>query len=630
MVQLRDIGVNFGGEFLFRNLSWHVGDGDRIGLVGRNGVGKTTLLKVTAGLLMPDEGEVGSAKGMTFGYLPQEEVVLKGKTVWAEAMANLEGITGLRSEQEQIERLLESSHSQDSRLARLLRRYGELQERYENSEGYTLQVKVEKVLEGLGFASRDWHRPTETFSGGWQMRIALAKLLLAEPDVLLLDEPTNYLDIESMTWLEGYLADFPGAVVMVSHDRYFMDRVVNRISELEEGVLSDYSTDFSGYLFEKEGRRKVLLAAYKNQQKKIAQIQAFIERFRANQSKARLVKSREKTLEKLDRIIVPPKLKSIRFSFPPVPRCGRRALELKRVKKAYEGQVVFEGVDLLVEKGDRVAVVGVNGAGKSTLLRILAGVESPIEGERCADDRLLLQYFAQHTQDMLNPKKTVLGELEEIAPEGMRPQLRSLLGRFLFSGDSVFKLVKVLSGGEKARLAIAKVLLSPSNLLLLDEPTNHLDWQGREVLERAIKAYEGAVVLVTHDRHLIDQVASKIVEIENGRAKTYLGNYRDYSYRKERETAEVLPAEEPQRIGKKEERKLRAKERAEKSSRLREMARLESLIEEKESRLSELETLLSDPELYSDGSRVRTLVLEQRALKGELQELYREWEVLAG
>ncbi len=630
MVKLHDIGVNFGGDFLFRGLSWHIADQDRVGLVGRNGTGKTTLLRVIAGITRPDEGEATSSKGTTFGYLPQEEVTLRGKSLWSEAMASLEPVLKLRNEQQHIERILESCASRNSRTERLLKRYSELQERFEDSEGYSLEVKVKKVLQGLGFKPEEWHRPTDTFSGGWQMRIALAKLLLASPDVLLLDEPTNHLDIESMRWLEEYLDDFPGVLVIVSHDRYFMDRVVSRISELENGSLSTYVANFSAYLVEKEKRREALLAAHKNQQKKIAQMRVFIERFRANQSKAQLVKSREKMLEKMEKITLPSRPKPVRFSFPKSPRCGRRVLELRGVQKSYGENVVFENVDLLIERGDRIAVLGVNGAGKSTLLRIMAGVEPASRGNLYTDHKVLLHYFAQITADQLSPDHTVLGELEDVAHPEMRSQLRNLLGRFLFFGDAVFKQVKVLSGGEKARLAIAKSLLSPSNLLLLDEPTNHLDLQGREVLGSALKAYDGTIVLVTHDRHLIDQIANKVVEIEDGRVRTYLGNYSDYSYRKAREIAEASPVEEPRRMGKKDRRRLRARERAEESGRLKEMARLESLIEERESRLSELNTLLSDPKLYSDGMRVRSLVIEHRAARAELEGLYHDWELLAG
>ncbi len=597
MVNLRDIKVEFGGTPLFQDLSLQINDGDRIGLVGANGVGKTTLLKIICGLATPTEGEVEVSKFSTFGYLPQEGVIFSGRTLWEEMMSVFHTITELFKEREKIEKEL----CKNSKIERLLKRYGNIESKIQQLNGYTVENRIEKILTGLGFKEIDYKKNVETFSGGWEMRIALGKLLLSEPNCLLLDEPTNYLDIESITWFENWLDNFAGTIVMVSHDRYFMDRIVKKIAELESGVLTLYHTNFAGYTEEKKKRRELLLKAYTNQQKEIARIQSFIAKSRANVKKAKIVKSREKLLNRMERIVIPPTPKKVRFEFSTIPHYGKKVMELKGISKSYGNKRVLSNIDLLIGRGEKIAVVGVNGAGKTTLLKIMAGVLHPDGGERWVSQRTHRGYFAQRTLEMLNPQNTVLGELAESYPDETPGRLRNLLGMFLFSEDDVFKPVSVLSGGEKTRLAIAKTLLHPSNLLILDEPTNHLDLQGREVLEKVLKNYDGTIIFVTHDRYIIDRIASKIVELSDHKFKIYHGNYTDYLSKKSQ-------------VPKPRQKKVKRKT----------LNEIEKLIEEKENRISELGAMLSELSLHS--KRVKGCVAERKSLQKKVEKLWKEWE----
>jgi ATP-binding cassette subfamily F protein 3 len=623
MVRLSNIGIEFQAKYLFKSLSWQVNDGEKVALVGPNGVGKTTLLKIIAGLIEPDQGDVEISKYSSFGYLPQEGITFAGRTLYQEMMSVFDDIKALFREKEQIEeefaRLPVDSHKHGE----IIKRYGELQDEIDKKEGYTIENRIERVLSGLGFSQADWNKPTETFSGGWEVRIALGKLLLQEPTCLLLDEPTNYLDIESIAWLESYLKSFAGTIILTSHDRYFMDKIVGKVVELENGILTEYHTNFSNYLIEKEKRRESLLAAHKQQQKEIAKTKTFIARFGVRKDTARRVKSRERMLAKVREIAVPKTPKKIKFEFPSPPHCGRKMLEIEGVSKSYDGKPVFTDVNLLIENRDRIAVVGVNGAGKSTLLKILAGVLEATQGKRVLAKKVHIGYFAQRSLDMLNPDNIVLGELETVAPMEEQGTLRSLLGAFLFPGDDVFKSVEVLSGGEKTRLAIAKILLQPSNLLILDEPTNHLDFSGREVLSNALKAYQGTIIMVTHDRSLIDQIAHKVIEVKDGKIKLYLGDYTDYINRKKREidTGEIS-------IKGKRKRKIAVQQRDEKSFISKEIKKLESLIKGKEKRLSELKNMLVDPELFYQREKVNSCISEYNDLKDEIEKLQKEREKL--
>ncbi|MFQ5906361.1 MAG: ATP-binding cassette domain-containing protein, partial [bacterium] len=591
-----------------------------------NGAGKTTILRIICGQLAPEGGRVNLTRGTTFGYLPQEQVAVRGRTLVEEAMSALESVIRLREEQEKIEKALEKGFGDREDSARLLRKYGRLQEEFEKGDGYSVRTKVENVLSGLGFAKSDWDKMTEEFSGGWQMRIALARILLSRPNVLLLDEPTNHLDLESMTWLEDYLDSFEGTIVVVSHDRYFMDRIARSTAELEFGKLTRYPMSYTAYLVEKERRRESLVAARKHQQERIEQLERFIERFKAKASKASQARSRMKMLEKMERIELPQEAKSLSFQFPPAPRCARRALELVSVSKAYGKNPVFEDVNLLVERKDRIAVIGINGAGKSTLLRIMSGMESPSCGERKIGGKVNIQYFSQRTAEMLDLDRTVLEEVEATAPDRSVGSLRGLLGGFLFSGDDVFKKVRVLSGGEKCRLAIAKILLASSNLLLLDEPTNHLDQRGRDLLEQALAEYKGAFVLVTHDRYLIDRLVRKILLIENGSVKTYLGNYTDYLWKRRggEKKYEVRSRRDkkPARAARKEQKRRQAVERQKAYEKKKATRAVEEEIETHEQRIVEIEKILSDPETYKNEEVVKDLVYEDRDLREKLGVLY--------
>ncbi|HID93140.1 MAG TPA: ABC transporter ATP-binding protein [bacterium (Candidatus Stahlbacteria)] len=628
MIRLSNITIGFQGKYLFKSLSWQVGDGEKVALIGPNGVGKTTLLKIIAGLIEPDAGNVEISKYSTFGYLPQEGITFAGRALYQEMLSVFDDVTALFREKEQIEEELARLPVDNPRHETLIKRYGELQDEIDKKEGYTVENRIARILSGLGFNQVDWHKLTETFSGGWEMRIALGKLLLQEPTCLLLDEPTNYLDIESIAWLENYLKSFPGTIILTSHDRYFMDKIVEKIAELENGTLTEYHTNFSNYVLEKEKRRESLLAAHKQQQKEIAKAKTFVARFGARKDTARRVKSRERMLAKVKEIAVPKVPKKIKFEFPTPPHCGRKILELKGVSKSYDGRPVFTDVNLLVEKHDRIAVVGVNGAGKSTLLKILAGVLEPSQGKRILAKNVHIGYFAQRSLDMLNPNNTVLSELGAVAPMEQEGKLRSLLGAFLFSGDDVFKSVEVLSGGEKTRLAIAKILLKPSNLLILDEPTNHLDFSGREVLGNALKAYKGTIVMVTHDRSLIDQIAHKVIEVKDGEINLYLGNYTDYIERKKQEVDMGKKFKASFLKGKK-KRKMARQQMEEKSFIRQELKKIESLIKEKERRVSELENMLADPELFYARYKVDSYISEYNNLKDELEKLCKERKKLA-
>ncbi|MBD3348962.1 MAG: ATP-binding cassette domain-containing protein, partial [Candidatus Eisenbacteria bacterium] len=500
------------------------------------------------------------------------------------------------------------------------------------------------VLSGLGFDEDDRSRLTDEFSGGWQMRIALAKLLLAGPTVLLLDEPTNHLDLESIIWLEEYLASYPGALVLVSHDRAFLDRIVDRISELGVEGLVDYHGSYSEYVKQREKRREVLMATRRQQEQKIAHLQRFVDRFRADKARAALVRSRIKMIERIELVEVPRDHKRIHFRFPQPRRAGAVTVSLRDVRQSYGDNVVFDGVDLEVSRGDKVAFVGRNGAGKSTLMKIIAG-RIPVDGGSVAlGHNVTVQYFGQDPGRHLNPDNTVLGELEAIAPDEMRPRLRGLLGAFLFSGADVDKKVGVLSGGEKSRLSFARMLLRPANLLLLDEPTNHLDVASREVLEDALTRFSGTICFVSHDRAFMDALATKVLEVQSGRLRTFLGSYSDYLWRKDREKEEARerpPASRDARTPgaderggpkSKEQKRREAKARQQRSREKRaareERQQVQERIARSEERLEEIQIALADPSVYSDGERVKKMVKEQRELRSLVDGLYDRWAEL--
>jgi len=532
MIQLSGAQKRYGPRILFENVDWLVTPNERAGIVGANGTGKSTLLKVLAGMEGLDAGSLATQKGVSIGYLPQEGLSLSGRTVFAECMTVFADLRAMEEEQEELTRRMAELDPESAEYAQVANRFHRVESEFRARDGFAIEAQVGAVLSGLGFAQRDWKRRTEEFSGGWQMRIALAKLLLEKPNLLLLDEPTNHLDLEARNWLEEYLSAYPYAFVLVSHDRYFLDVTVRKIVELWNKGLQQYTGGYSRYETQKAERRAQLQAAYNNQQERIQQLDAFITRFRYQATKAKQVQSRIKELEKIERIEIPPEEKTIHFSFPQPKPSGRVVAEFRKVAKSYGDHRVFGDVDFLIERGDRVALVGVNGAGKSTLIRILAGAEPVSTGEYTLGHNAQPDYFAQDQYKELDQNARMIDDLATVAPRANNTELRSILGCFLFSEDDVFKQIGVLSGGERNRYALARMLMVPSNFMLLDEPTNHLDMRAKDVLLTALQEYNGTVVFVSHDRYFLDKLATRVFEVEDGKVHVYPGNYEDYVWRK--------------------------------------------------------------------------------------------------
>ncbi len=532
MIQLQQITKAFGEKVLFDHVNWRVGERDRVGLCGPNGAGKTTLLRMLAGLDEPDSGEIQKPNALTFGYLPQDGLTHRGRTVVDEASLALKTLLDLKAEMHHLEERLGDDRLTPEEHNAVLHRYSEVQDRFRLSDGYQIELKVATVLRGLGFEPEMDAQLTDHLSGGWQMRLALAKLLLSQPDLLLLDEPTNHLDLEARNWLEEYLLAYPHAVIVVSHDRYFLDAVVTHIADLSLRTITNYHSNYSKYLIERDARLARLREAKRRQDEEVQRVEEFINRFRYQATKAAQVQSRIKMLAKVERLEVPPERPRIHFQFPASARSGRMVLDLKDVKKAYGDKVVLDSVNLHIERGDRIALVGHNGAGKSTLMRMLSAEESPDRGTRAEGHQVITQYFAQDEATRLDPTLTVYETLSSGSPDTMIPAIRQILGGFLFSGDDVYKKAGVLSGGERTRLAVARMLLRPSNTLLLDEPTNHLDIDSKEVLLNALEDYGGTLIFVSHDRYFVERLATKIVEVGGGRAVLYPGKYEEYLWSK--------------------------------------------------------------------------------------------------
>ena len=658
MVTLDDVSVRFGREALFDDLSWTITpESHRIGLVGPNGAGKTTLLKLIAGRMTPDSGRV-TREGVSVGYLEQDVQELpEDRTVREEALRAFDDVLALEEKEKAITERLEATDHESTEHAKLLDRLQRVQEQLNQHESHRIRPKTEATLTGLGFDPDTLDRPLHTFSGGWRMRAALARLLLREPDILLLDEPTNHLDIESIDWLEEYLSGYPGTVLLVSHDRYVLDRMVSAVAEITRGQLLHYDGNYSHYLEAREERYERWRREYENQQKRIEEIETFISKFRYNASRASQVQSRIKKLEKMERIPPPPDGEpEIHFRFPDPPRSGAVVLELSSFSKTYETaagpeRVFADAGPLTIERGDKIAMVGPNGAGKSTLARILRGVE-PFEGERELGHKVNLSFYAQHQADMLEPDQTVFDAVREAAPDRSKTELRNLLGTFLFTDDDAFKSVEVLSGGEKSRVALARTLLSTANFLILDEPTNHLDIQSKEVLIEALQQYEGTFVLVSHDRHVLDAVADTVWRVGGGTVRTFLGNYSDFRWQVEEGSARPLegttPAatDSPAATDGSRNGRDRSSTKSSPSSDTtgpsdgrfadlntyqlkRKLEETEETIMEIEERQEELEAAMADPDAYEgDGARARELSDEYNALKKELSSLYDTWEAL--
>jgi ATP-binding cassette subfamily F protein 3 len=644
VLALEQVSVRVGERRLLDQVDWILGTGERIALVGRNGAGKTTLLRVLLAQQPPDEGRVVRAHHVRLGYLPQEELPAAGATPLEGALAAFEDALDAAREQEELSAQIAACGAEDPELPRLIARLDDLQHAFESGGGPTARAAAERVLDGLGFSPELMCAPLSTLSGGWRMRVHLARLLLSRPTHLLLDEPTNHLDLPSLAWLEETLKGFSGTLVVISHDRAFLDRSVSKVVELADGRLTPYAGNYTAYEAERARRKSALIAAKHNQDKKIEQLERFIERFRAKNTKATQARSKEKQLERIERIEIESEAESIRFRFDPSPRCGQVVCALQGVSKRFgAAPPLFTGLDLEIERGEKVAIVGPNGAGKSTLLRIFAGTEPVDGGTRRLDARAVPAFFAQHTAEALDLTATVFEEVERAAPKGTPDlRLRTLLGAFLFGGDDIRKPIRVLSGGEKARVAIARTLLQPVNFLLLDEPTNHLDLKGKEMLAEALAGYDGTLLLVTHDRHVIDAVATRVLEVNpGGVVRNYLGGFTAYAGMRQREgrplagyapsgaarAPDQLAASTPRAAAEAEtaERKAGAEfreRRREEKARVAEERRLVARIEAVELEQAELLRAFEDPTLYRDGAALAAKQARHAELTAELAELW--------
>ena len=645
MLSVNHLDIRYGEKHLFRDISVQVYEGNRVGLVGVNGAGKSTLLKIMAGLSATDDGVVSCAKNFTVGYLPQESnEMLTGRTLFAEAQSAFDALLELQQEAKAINERLGRALPDSEEFEQLLERQGEIQHRLDGSDIYSMQAKIEKVLLGLGFKPEDMEKPVSAFSGGWLMRLKLAKMLLEAPSLLLLDEPTNHLDLESLTWVEEFLRSYKGAMVVVSHDRTFLDKTTTATWEISFGRVTTYKGNYTFYLASKDERRAVEKAAYENQQARINQTMRFVERFRAKSTKAKQVQSRLKQLDKMERIELADDELAISFSFPPAPSSGRDVLQVEDLSKSYQGKQVFREVNLQLQRGDKVAVVGVNGAGKSTLLKILAGQIDSDGGTVRFGTNVKLSYFGQHQAQELSPQLSALDTMALSGEEMTVTRMRSLLGAFLFRGEEVEKKVAVLSGGEKSRLALAKMIATPANLMLLDEPTNHLDMSSQEILQEAMAQYDGTIVVVSHNRYFVDSFVNRVLEVRDGRITMYEGNVAEYLRKMEelaektrqQEAAEARPAaadddrDQEGRQSKKDRKRQEAELRQQRSKLagpwLKQVAEAEGQIEDLEVEKEDLESLMADPELYKDEKAWTEASRKYEECKRRLERWYDRWE----
>jgi ATP-binding cassette, subfamily F, member 3 len=637
MIRLEDVSIAFQGRPLFEEVNWQVTERARVGLIGVNGSGKSTLLKILANRQEVEKGRIVRAKNFTVGYLPQELQSKSEKKVFDEALTGCGSVHDLQLKMEAAEKAMHKTPTDSDDYAELILEYGRLQHLFEERGGFSAESKTSRVLQGLGVPEEWWQRPVRELSGGWQMRVQLANLILSAPSLLLLDEPTNHLDVESILWLSSFLRAYEGGLILISHDRYFLDENIKEVVEIWNGKLHFYAGNYSFYVEEKQKRLELLQNAYRNQQEEIARTERFIERFRYKATKARQVQSRIKMLEKVERIQLPEDTNQIRLRIPPAPRSGRVVLETHHLSHSYGKQVVFSDLNFKIERSEKIALVGVNGAGKTTLLKILAQTMKPTGGDFSLGHNVIPSYYAQMVADQLDLDSSIFDEVFRSTQEKNETEIRSLLGSFLFSGEDVYKKISVLSGGEKSRVALAKILLKHSNLLLLDEPTNHLDLNSKEILLEALRVYEGTVLFISHDRYFMDQLAAKVLELKDGVLTTYLGNYSEYLAR----TSEVpvvppSPAARSKEIAstfkskdqKRKEAQLRQEQSKMKKEILAPLAEVEARIADFEEKLKTLEKNLADDETYRSGGKFQDLLKQYQALKENLATEYKKWEDL--
>lgn len=628
MISVNNLSVQFTGTNLFDHVTFNIGDHDRIGLVGMNGAGKSTLLKILCGWQEPESGTLVIAAGQTVGYLPQEMVPDAVGTVLEEALTAFNALDDLEREQERLTaEIAERTDYESAEYTRLLERHNEVTEHLALLEGSRRQEQAEKVLLGLGFKHSDFDRPVAVFSGGWQMRVELAKLLLRHPDFLLLDEPTNHLDIVSIQWLECYLANYSGAVVLVSHDRTFLDNITKRTIEITAGRIYDYKCPYSEYVVQMQERRASQMAQLTNQQRQVAQIEAFIERFRYKATKAKQVQSRVKMLERMEEIKIDEvSTESIHFQFPPAPHSGKIVIEAQHLGKAYGDNQVFDGVDFLLTAGKKVAFVGRNGEGKSTMAKIIVGEINDYTGTFKLGAGVQLGYYAQNQAAMLNLDKTVFETIDDIAQGDIRPKIRNILGSFLFGDDDIDKKVKVLSGGEKARLALAKLLLTPSNLLILDEPTNHLDMNSKDILKNALLQYTGTLIVVSHDRDFLSGLTDELYEFRDGAVHEFKGDIMEFLDSSNSSITSNSSTTRDTRTTRESSASKQAYEQS--KERERERRKLQNVVKQKEQEIEGIEAEIAsrDEVLATGAAQSPEFYREYQSLKEQLERKMGEWE----